>query len=305
MEHHVDRRVVLSTESEYPSLYEWSISEVTPEGKSGETNQIPWEWTLWFEATELTLHDTLETEFGLFDRDKPDSFRPAHLRRSITAKLHPSRGRRASWEEARYSFFGTGRFISDFELRVAQLSAGEDVERCEVWGTASYTSEGANFLPERTGDYLSFNLFIKPENFARFATQISLSAVTSAAFSVGGVPGFYSAWSPTVLTSRIKILASLQDQRVELPAGSEIDPPRLGRAREFHFVLSCAHKLKAEAAEDEARSDEFADRPASQPVAAGAPDSSAIPKSQFAGTLNQLRIAAWLIVVLLLVNLVR
>lgn len=302
MEYHVDRRVILSTESEYPSLYKWSISEVASEGEGGE-KQIPWEWSLWFEATELTLHDTLETEFGLFDRDKPESFRPAHLRRSITAKLRPSRGRRASWEEARYSFFGTGRFISDFELRIALLSAGEEVERCELWGTASYTAEGIDFAPETTQDYLSFNLFVKPETFARFATQISLSAVTSAAFSVGGVPGFYSAWSPTVLTSRIKILASLQDQRVELPAGSEIDPPRLGRAREFNLVMSSAHKLQGEDDEHEGGSHEFADEPASRPVASPPPAPALAPT--LAGPLNQLRIAAWLIVALLAVNLVR
>lgn len=305
MEYHVDRRVILSTETEYKSLYAWSISEETSEGNPGAVKQIPWVWTLWFQATDVTLFDTLDRRLGLLFTESSDGTDPVRHRRSITAKLRPNRGRRASWEEVRYSFFGTDRYISDIDLRIEELPAGEDKERCEVWGSVSYTSEGADFRPETTDDYLGFNLFMKPETFARFAAQISLSAVTSVAFGVAGVPGFYSDWSPTIVTSRIKILSSLKDQRVEIPEGVEIEPHRLGRAGEFHLVLSSAHKLQGEADEDEGRNDEFADEPASRLVAAPAPAPTLAPaQNSLASPLNQLRIAAWLIVALLMVNLV-
>jgi hypothetical protein len=301
LEYHVDRRVILSTENKQKSLYQWSISELTPDRKNGAVNQIPWPWTLWFEAIDLTLYDTLETEFCLPDPDKPDALRPVNLRRSMTAQLRPSRGRRASWEETRYSFFGTERFVSRIELRIEQLSTSEDPERCVLWGSPSYTSEGADFRPETTDDYLGFNLFVKPETFARFATQISLSSVTGVSFGVGAVPGFYSDWSPTVVTSRVKILSSLRDQRVEIPKGCEIDPPRLGTATEFHLVLSSAPKLEGTNDKVEEREDEFDDeaepltapRPAQLVPHAGAQD------PQVLNVLKHLRVAAWLIAALL------
>jgi hypothetical protein len=301
VEYNVDRRVILSAESEHKSLYEWSISEVTPEGKNGAVKQIPWPWTLWFEATNLALYDTLETEFGFSDGDKRDAVRPANFRRSITAKLRPSRGRRASWEEVRYSFFGTERFISKIELRIEQLSTTEDAERCELWGSPSYTSEGADFRPETTEDYLGFNLFVKPETFARFATQISLSSVTGIAFGVGGVPGFYSDWSPTVVTNRVKILSSLGDQRVEKPEGCEIDLPRLGTTTEFHLVLSSAHNLEDKNDDVEERADEFDDeeKPLTASGAAQLLPHAGAQNQQLLNVLKHLRVAAWLIVALL------
>lgn len=305
MKYHVDRRVILSTESEYKSLYEWSISEKTAEGKSGATTQIPWVWTLWFQATDITLFDTLNRRPGILPEQASDT-EPRHRhRRSITAKLRPNKGRRSSWEDTRYSFFGTDRYLADIDLRIEELQAGESTERCEVWGSPSYTSEGSDFRPETTEDYLGFSLFVKPETFARFATQISLSAVTSVAFGVGGVPGFYSGWSPTILTSHVKILSSLRDQRVEIPEGCEIDPPRLGRASEFHLVLSSAHKLQGEDG-DESQEDGYSNEQESRPVAPPVQTHwVAPPQNNLAPALNQLRIAAWLIVVLLVVNLVR
>lgn len=305
LQYQIDRRVILSTEGELTSLYPWSISEVVPDGQYGARKQVPWVWTLWFNASDITLYDTLERRTGFLEEPSDDSGSVSH-RRSITAKLQPSRGRRAAWEVCRYSFFGTDRYLSNIDLRVEELPIGEDKERCEVWGSPSYSAEGPDFRQETHEDYLGFHLYVKPETFARFATQISLSAVTGAAFGVGGVPGFYSDWSPTVVTNRVKILSSLRDHKVEIPAGSEIDPPRLGRAREFHLVLSSAHQLKKEDSEDEGRNDELADEPNYRPVAAPAPTPSLAPaQSNLAGALNQLRIAAWLIVALLVINLVR
>ncbi|WP_454655091.1 hypothetical protein [Bosea beijingensis] len=277
MEYHVDRRVILSTESEHTSLYPWSISEEVTEGRYGARKQVPWVWTLWFHATDITLFDTLDRRAGLLLEDPSDDSEPVSHRRSITAKLRPSRGRRAAWEACRYSFFGTDRNISSIDLRVEELPPDENKERCEVWGSPSYSAEGPDFRQETHEDYLGFHLYVRPETFARFATQISLSAVTGVAFGVGGVPGFYSDWSPTVVTNRVKILSSLRDQKVEIPAGSEIDPPRLGRAREFHLVLSSAHKLQGEDGEEEGQDDKSAAEPASQSSAASASTPSLVP----------------------------
>ncbi|MGO4642472.1 hypothetical protein AB4Z43_28955 [Mesorhizobium sp. 2RAF45] len=59
MENHIDRRIILCPESENKNLFEWSLQEVDADGKKIGLDQVPWEWTLYFTATELTLRDTL------------------------------------------------------------------------------------------------------------------------------------------------------------------------------------------------------------------------------------------------------
>jgi hypothetical protein len=299
LEYQLERKVTLSNQSEHESLYRWSISE-EPLERGGAKDQIPWAWTLWFEGMDVTLSDIVDSDRYL--RKDGDAYAPVRHRRAINAKLRPAEEGRRPWDVTRFSFFGTDRNISDIRLSVEELPEGDTQERCEVWGCPSYKYEGADFRTEIRDDYLGFNLFVRPETFARLATQISLSAVNSLAFRAGSVPGFYSSWSPTIVTSHIKILSSMKDHVVEIPPGCGIDPLRLDRAGEFHLSLNSAHALKSEPVED----DEIADEPVSRPVAAPAPAPSLAPaQSNLAGPLNQLRIAAWLIVALLVVNLLR
>lgn len=303
MEYQLERKVSLSNESEHEPLYRWSISE-EPLERGGAKDQIPWAWTLWFEGTDVTLSDIVES-----DRYLPkdgDAYAPVRHRRAINAKLRPAEEGRRSWDVTRFSFFGTDRNISDIGLSVEELPAGDEKERCEVWGCPSYKCEGSDFRTEIRDDYLGFNLFVKRETFARLATQISLSAVNSLTFRAGMVPGFYSSWSPTIHTSGIKILSAMKDHLVEIPPGCAIDPPRLDRAGEFHLSLNSAHTLKNKPVEDERGHDELAGEPVSRPVAPPVQTHwVAPPQNNLAPALNQLRIAAWLIVALLVVNLVR
>lgn len=303
MEYNVEHRVVLRSDSEFPSLYPWSISEVgASEGKVGR-DQIPWPWTLSFEASEITLHDRVENETS-FGPDG-ESQRPFIHRRIINATLQSPTADRASWNVTRYSFFGTDRSIDDIKLSIEELRTGEEVERCELWGCPSYTFEGADFRPETTEDYLGFCLYLRAETFARLATQISLSAATGLTFRVSGVQGFYSDWSPSIDTTRVKVL-SMRDHQVEIPDGCEIDPPRLGRVSEFHLTLSSAHKLRVGSDSDESGSEVEAVEPAFQPAAppVEAPSPAASQHNLVAG-LHQLQTAAWVIVALLVFSLVR
>ncbi|MGO7266178.1 hypothetical protein, partial [Rhizobium johnstonii] len=58
-----------------------------------------------------------------------------------------------------------------------------------------------------------------------------------AVVTLGSIDGFYSQWSPSIRTQEIKILSSLEDQKVKIDAGSEIAPPALGKAGEFALRL--------------------------------------------------------------------
>jgi hypothetical protein len=62
LEHHLDRRVVLNTDSEFQSLYRWSLQEVGEDGAKVGRDQIPWDYGLYFAASDMTLRDTFAIE---------------------------------------------------------------------------------------------------------------------------------------------------------------------------------------------------------------------------------------------------
>ena len=66
LDYRTDRKVRLLAESEYPSLYKWSLQEFDDAGKLIGSPQVPWTWSLNFYATEVTLRETLK-----LDHDAP------------------------------------------------------------------------------------------------------------------------------------------------------------------------------------------------------------------------------------------
>jgi hypothetical protein len=51
MDYHIDRKVVLSEESEFKNLYKWSLQELDENGKQIGRNLVPWSWSLNFTVT--------------------------------------------------------------------------------------------------------------------------------------------------------------------------------------------------------------------------------------------------------------
>ena len=64
---------------------------------------------------------------------------------------------------------------------------------------------------------------------------VKLPVATSGAVRLKGVSGFYSEWSPSIRTDRIKILANSKDQRLQNPEQLAFDPPALGYVQEFQI----------------------------------------------------------------------
>jgi hypothetical protein len=62
MDYHIDRRVILNQDSEFKNLYKWSLQEFDADGKKLGSDQIPWNWHLYFTASELTVSDTITLE---------------------------------------------------------------------------------------------------------------------------------------------------------------------------------------------------------------------------------------------------
>lgn len=255
MDFHIDRRVVLSQDSEFESLYKWSLQELDGEGNKIGRDQIPWNWSLNFILTELRLIDEIEVDPDYNSDD--DGNIATREKQSIGARLRPG----YPWEhrqyfEPSYSMFGTGRTIYDFALQIMPLEGEQQQEQCTAWGCVSYSAE-IDFRNETTDDTVTFYLYVSPETFARYAQKIAASEVDKAFFRVGGVSGFYSDWSPSISTSDIKVLTSDKEHAVEIPDECEITPPRLGKVREAALFLYSINSLESTKAETAGQNGEW------------------------------------------------
>lgn len=293
MEYDVDQRIVLSEHEDAP--YSWSLSQIDAEAGYKASNETPWSWTLWFNVEKLDLYDTVDSRNHRLAADEDSKI---YKRRTIKAKLRPSQLRGIS-RRVQYSFFGTRRTISEISLSIEPLEAGETVEYCDVWGGPGYTAEH-DFRQVKRDDELGFILFLQPETIERFAAQILAAPTLDASFSVGRVPGFYSAWSPSVTTDSIKVLGDHHAQPVEKPEGSKCDPLRLGRVGEFRFALGTLRSIREEELTDKSPNNALQPM-AVDPIVTNEP---ILLDPQLVNRVSQLAVAAWIIVALLAIGLV-
>jgi hypothetical protein len=305
LEHHIDRRVILSEESEFKNLYIWSLQELDADGVKISRDQIPWGYNLYFHAKELTLSDTLEIAPD-YESDKSDKT-AVQAKQSIRAKLTPKdTWGRGSYRDPTYSMFGTDRAISSFELHIRPLEADDEKERCTAWGFVSYTSE-VDFFDQTFDDTVIFYLYVRPDRFARYAAKVAGNEVDVATLRVGGVAGFYSDWSPSISTDSIKVLCSNKEQIVEIPDGSEVAPPCLGRVLEAELFLQSVRELAAVNPEpnnddDSLEEDVLAELLPNEATLAA--QNSVNASIRTIALLASLRTAAWVIALLLLLILV-
>jgi hypothetical protein len=300
VEFHLEHGLRLHAETEYKSLYQWAISEVDAKGKKIRRDQIPWEWSLYFTATSCSLRENLELKAADATRSPP---KPPTIdqRRSITAKLKPGqRGHDGKfWREASFSMFGTSRTIEDFSLTIYPLVDAAEPDRCEAWGSVSYTAE-MDFRHETTPDCIIFRLFVKQETFDRYAAKIAFRSMDEIILHVKGVSGFYSDWSPEVSTDHVKVLVGSDEQTVALPEGVKFSPPRLGEIEEATLYIN--RRLEFDKHEDESETlnpgavDTLA-APASSPAPKAAIDANVFR------AVRSLKRAAWCIAALLVLIL--
>jgi hypothetical protein len=224
---HLDRRLRLHAEPQHKNLYSWAINEIDAQGRQIGSDQIPWDWTLYFTATSCVLTDSINIESR--SRMEKAATHPPRItqRQVIRAPLRPG----VPWDnedyETSFSMFGTDRVIKSFQLEIHPIDDPAKQESCTAWGSVSFTTE-IDFRHETADDNVTFYLFVKPETFARYGAKIAHGLVNEMFLSVNSVAGFYSEWSPSVSTGNIKVLASGEEHQVILPPGLKFEPPRLG-----------------------------------------------------------------------------
>ena len=244
MDYHLEREIRLSEESEYKSLYSWSLQEFDDDGTEIGTNQVPWQWSLSFTASELRILESIHIEESDDSEDEVEENNPIEESQTIMAILHPGICNDGQWLQDVTSFpmFGTDRRIRDFVLGIYKLDEGNANERCKLWGCVSYTSE-IDFGNETTDDTVEISIWLSPQRFISLAEMIKTQRADVIQVRLGRVSGFYSEWSPSISTSSVKILAAADDQEVVSPKDSDITPPRLGEVGEFDLTIIQRSKL--------------------------------------------------------------
>jgi hypothetical protein len=309
MDFHTDRTIKAVVETEYTSLYKWSLQEFDKDGKKVGRSQVPWEWSLDFAATEFSLSEELELKAKLPPRKSLDPVRETDAdlkivtkeRSHIEAKLRP--GYAADPDSgARFSMLGTARTIKYFALEIYQLDSEEEEETCHAWGCLSYTAK-IDFSHETTDDALLFHLEVKPSRYAQFVQMLRERPPNHAILRVGSVSGFYSAWSEAVQTASVKVLTNDDKHVVELPENFEGKAPRLGMIGRFDLTFITKHETE--------RPPRIADDEDAEALAvaqgSATDDTEALQRAQLKVSLElqkkikELTYAAWVIAVILVI----
>ncbi len=238
MNYHLERKIRLSEDSEYRGLYPWSLQEINENGEQVGKDQIPWAWSLYFTATELSQNYSVDIEKS-YKLGINEITGLTQENEVITAVLKGSLEDNIS-----YSMFGTARVIHQFGLRIHKLEENSDLEKCCVWGCASYTSE-IDFKYSTTNDVVIIHLYLSVQRFKKIAKLINAGGVDMLQVCIRGVSGFYSEWSPSISTNSIKILPDSKDQEVITQEGCQIEPFRLGDVSDFDMTVIQYHKLNA------------------------------------------------------------
>jgi hypothetical protein len=298
MQHHLDYGLRIQTEPKHTNLYSWAINEVAPDGSLIDRDQIPWEWSSFFTATSCVLTNRFEIAKPFeFFTPQPEAPPPQIEKDQIIhMTLRPGAWREGEWDNVvQFSMFGTKRSIQDFTLQVRPLNDPAEAERCTAWGTVAYTAE-VDFRDRTQDDCVCFFLYVKRETFESYVALINAGAVDAILFSVGSVDGFYSAWSPSISTMKVKVLPRGNEPKIDLPLGFEGEPPRLGRVQAARLLMH-RHLFELSKALPLPIEGEVASRPSASPILRGASETD----QRLLPVLVSLKQAAWVAVAILVV----
>lgn len=247
MDHLLDKKIKYKTESEFKSLYTWSLSE---ENKSGtfDGNEIPWPWSFFFTVSSLrvskgfTITGAEEETVGWSGTPIPAKGVEIKDRTVIHGDVYSGE----FWNDKDlrrvpyFSMFGTDRIIRKFDLTIHE-SNDENIH-CHLWGSPSYNFE-IDFRNDVTEDTIVVNIFLNTDRFNEFVRLIESKQVDMASLRLSRVSGFYSAWSPDISTSYVKVLTG--DQVIEGLEGHDFEPPKLGEVGECDITFQSIQNLKA------------------------------------------------------------
>ncbi len=244
MDYNLENKIQLCEDSEYKGLYSWSLQEFNSDGKKVGSDQIPWRWSVYFTASELSHHSSIDINH-INNKYVDESDDGVVENERISATLHSGtcRDGKNLENDVYYSMFGTRRTIKSFDLVIRKLKNDSDKETCRMWGGVSYTTD-IDFRDETTDDVVQIWICLPPKRFDNLVERIKNKCIDMLRVRLNGVTGFYSEWSPSVTAHSIKVLTdSPEEQKVIIQEGNEINPPRLGHVSEFSMSIMTRNNL--------------------------------------------------------------
>ena len=263
----------------------WALREVDAEGSQIGGDKVIFDGNLFFAITEMCVNDELSLAPGQAPLDSQKI--------SIRAKLAPKPSP-FSYSPPTFSWLGSNRSITRFLLSIFPHRDEEVWEHCRLDGRP-----GEGTIP----DTLFFDLYVHQERFAQLAAKVTSAEITKADLYICDATGLYSDWDPEGNAQHIKALLHYQKEKLELPE-NVATPPHLGWVRDFRLTLRSIRRLASAAP----HSDDDVVRCQVEELVDTASENatfSALPAHDNTAILSSLRGAAWIIVGLLLLILVR
>lgn len=199
-------------------LYNWFLEEVDAAGHKIGPDYIPWGYTLSFEMKNLLVFRELKIagEKGTKNTD------------GIMGALSPVKTDRRG--HVTYSFFGTKRPVEQFTIRIIK---SEQADECTISGGPAYEYEW-DFSNLKQPDWVQVDVFVNSARFEELASFVE-GGQAKGTVTLGLAQGFYAEWSPSIRTNKVKLLGSIEDQKVVIPPGYGFKPNPLGKVGEFNI----------------------------------------------------------------------
>ena len=114
MDKNLDKTLQITKETEFETLYSWSIQEVDAEGNVGKDKYIPFGWSLFFDALNISYFSQLKRE----DADAEDDEDDIRYLNIDDGKIHAdlSFNARGATFAPDIRFFGSDRNINNFSF---------------------------------------------------------------------------------------------------------------------------------------------------------------------------------------------
>lgn len=251
MDYLLERKIKVSTESEFKSLYKWSLIELDENNVKTNGDWVPFTWSLWFTATNIEVHTKLSIEDSRKNEEDIDNKKSTSTQiKYISGKLVSGFVRDGSelQDKVRYSMFGTSRIVTEFNLSIKEAN-DDEIEGCTLYAFPSYESEGAEFQTEIEPDYIGFDVRVSKNKLSELISLIESKAVNNVGLHVSGVDGIFSHWTPTIVTSTAKVLSRNCD--IVNKEEVDIEIPYVGNVREFNLTFSAKKELYKLAQDDD------------------------------------------------------
>ena len=242
MERDLNRTIKLNNDSEHKSLYSWSLEEYDSDGKKVTESFIPMQTgSIYLDVEKLEYRHNFQ---GSGYDPKSTEITESEF---ISGTLKTSEDGRMPFPTTnRFSMFGTDREVKTFGIEIYKVDNDFRVEESfNLTGWLGYETKGDMDLPaQKAEDALYITVVLNDEKFNKIVQNIK-DGIHPNYVSIGHAEGFYNRWTPSIHLGDIKILTDEKQrygdektpysQQIEMPEDCDINPPRIGKLRDFNI----------------------------------------------------------------------